>query len=25
VLGPEDPFPGATDFVETLYRRLLAP
>lgn len=25
VLGPEDPFPGAVDFVETLYRRLLAP
>jgi len=25
VLGPEDPFPGAADFVETLYRRLLAP
>ncbi len=25
VLGPEDPFTGAADFVETLYRRLLAP
>lgn len=25
VLGPEDPFPGAVDFVEKLYRRLLAP
>jgi TetR/AcrR family transcriptional regulator len=25
VLGPEDPFTGAAGFVETLYRRLLAP
>ena len=25
VLGEGDPFPGASDFVETLYRRLLAP
>ena len=25
VLGPEDPFDGAPDFIETLYRRLLTP
>ena len=25
VLGPEDPFEGAPDYIETLYRRLLAP
>lgn len=25
VLGAEDPFPGAEEFVETLYRRLLSP
>jgi len=25
VLGPEDPFDGAPDFIDTLYRRLLTP